>query len=88
MIIYGLYDRKANCYVQYMPSVSIGAMRRQLEDVVKTEGSQLDKHAEDYDVFDLVTIDDTSGHVTSYSMECGETNIAQPTYCFNCGALR
>lgn len=61
MNIYSIFDKKAVSYMAPFYFPQKGQAIRALEDSVNDSQSMLNKHPEDYSLFELGTFDDTNG---------------------------
>lgn len=60
MLITGLYDKLAGKYVQFIPTINIGVLRRDFKNTMKA-GSIYYESADDFSVYILAEIDETTG---------------------------
>lgn len=77
--VYSVYDVKAETYGRPMCMVNVGVAVRGFSDEVKDVKSSLNKHPEDFRLFELGTFDDLSGMFESYKqpkLVCTATEFA------------
>ena len=71
MIIFSVYDKKAEYFLQPMFARNAAQMLRDLSDVVSNRDSLLGKHPEDYAVYQLAQFDEISGAI----FECNRVKL-------------
>lgn len=71
MIIFSVYDKKAEYFLQPMFARNAAQMLRDLSDVVANRDSLLGKHPEDYAVYQLAQFDEISGAI----FECNRVKL-------------
>ena len=64
MFLLAIRDVKSDAFVGMHVAVAKGAAIRQFGDAVQEEKSFLKQHPEDYQLFELASIDERSGRVT------------------------
>jgi len=64
--IFSVYDSKVEAYIQPFYMNSTGAAMRAFEDTVNDPESALNKHPEDYTLFELGTFDDQTAQISLY----------------------
>lgn len=60
-MVLAIYDMKLEAYNRPFFTPTIGAAERAISDEVNREGSEMNKHPEDYSLHHLGTWDDTDG---------------------------
>lgn len=63
--IFSIFDRKSETFGQVMCKPAVGVMTREFVDAVNDEATQLNKHPEDFALFELGIFDDVDGSVDS-----------------------
>ena len=65
MLITGLYDKVAEKYVQYIPTTTIAVLKRDFKAAVNDGKSIYSTSSDDFVVYTLCSIDDSTGECTS-----------------------
>ena len=61
MLITGLYDKVAERFVQFIPSPNVGLLKRDFKNAVNQPKSVYNTNAEDFNIVQLVELDDSTG---------------------------
>lgn len=67
LIIFSIHDSKMETFNRPFCMPAVGAAIRAFQDEVNTAGSEMNKHPEDYALFDLGTFDEDLGILNSNS---------------------
>lgn len=64
MLLFSIYDSKAQAYQTPFGSQTVATALRSFEGAVTEEGHQFNKHAMDYTLFQVGSFDETTGVIT------------------------
>lgn len=64
MLIVAIKDKLAQKFVQFIPSTNLDVVKRDLKNAVKQPTSIFCTNSEDFDVYKLGDLDETSGVIT------------------------
>lgn len=68
MKIYSVYDCKAEAYMQPFFMATKGLAIRGFEQLVNDPKTTVNKHPEDFTLFEIGEFDDTSGQITGFNI--------------------
>lgn len=66
-IIFSIRDKKMETFNRPFTMPAAGAAIRAFQDEVNNAGSEMNKHPEDYELYDIGTFDDELGQITANS---------------------